>query len=233
MNKPSKCACISREYEKQDNWNATLLCTYKELDLSPCSCSGERLSSIATCTDFVLNGLDWKSSCRPEGNNTAWVKKDFIFLKKRQCMHLAIMKSGTPENNLLEVLRCRESACWTHLSQDLGSWRKNISANWVFVNPRMPMVSLLAFPKIKCSFTKQNSSGFARDLGPSTLRQTGGHATSRPMHRKRWKIITAKEIYLEISSIIVQLTLTDKYSLERKLLAPMQCDLKTTVKFSE
>ena len=39
-------------------------------------------------------------------------------------------------------------------------------------------------PKIKCSFTKQNSSGFGQDLGPSMLRQTGGHAVSRPISRK-------------------------------------------------
>ena len=42
-----------------------------------------------------------------------------------------------------------------------------------------------------------------------------------------------KKIYLQISSIIVQLTLNNKYSLERRLLAPMQCDLKMTVKISE
>ena len=54
----------------------------QESDLSPCSCTGERLSSIATGTDLVLNGVDWKSSRRPEGNNTASVKQDFIFLKK-------------------------------------------------------------------------------------------------------------------------------------------------------
>ena len=42
-----------------------------------------------------------------------------------------------------------------------------------------------------------------------------------------------KKIYLQISSIIVQLTLNNKYSLEIRLLVPMQCDLKTTVKISE
>ena len=59
-----------------------LLCTYKGLDLSLCCCTGERLSSIATGSDFVLNGVDWKTSRRPGGNNIASVKEDFIFLKK-------------------------------------------------------------------------------------------------------------------------------------------------------
>ena len=46
----------------------------KELDLSPCSCTGERFSSTATGTDFVLNGVDCKSSRRLEENNTVLVK---------------------------------------------------------------------------------------------------------------------------------------------------------------
>ena len=57
------------------------------------------------------------------------------------------MKSSMPENNLPEVLCCPKSACWTHFSQAFGSWRKNISTNWLFVDPRMPVVSLLAFQR--------------------------------------------------------------------------------------
>ena len=59
-----------------------LLCTYKGLDLSPCSCTGERHSSMATGTDFVLNGVDWKSSRYPEENNIVLVMQAVGLLKK-------------------------------------------------------------------------------------------------------------------------------------------------------
>ena len=147
-------------------------------------------------------------------------------------MYLAIMKSDTPENNSLEVLSC-ESACWTHLSQDFGSWRSKISANWLFADPRMPVLSLLAFQRSIVASRNRVVLVLPVALGhPRFGRQEAMPAVDQSIEND--KILSPpKKIYLQISSIIVQLTRNNKYSLERRLLAPMQCDLKMAVKISE
>ena len=147
-------------------------------------------------------------------------------------MYLAVVKSGTPENNLLEVLRC-ESVCWTHLSQDFGSCRSNISANWLFANPRTPVLSLLAFQRSNVASRNRVVLVLPGALGRPRF---GRREAMPPVDQsiENDKILSPpKKIYLQISSIILQLTLYNKYSLERRLLAPMQCDLKATVKISE
>ena len=137
-------------------------------------------------------------------------------------MYLAIMKSGTPENNLLQVLRCRESACWTHLSQDFGSGRNNISANWLFVNPRMPVVSLLAFQRsnvasrsriLSLVFPGTNISANWLFVNPR-MPVVSLLAFQRSNVASRSRILNlvlpgTKKIYLQVSSIIVQLTLNN------------------------
>ena len=143
------------------------------------------------------------------------------------------MKSGIPENSLLEVLPCGESAWWTHLSQDYGSWRNNISANWLFFNPWMPVVSPLAFQWSNEASRSSNRLVLARILGRLCFDRWEVMPLVNQCVKKDEKLSPPKKLYLQISSIIIQRTLNNKYSLERRLLVLMQCDLKTTVKISE
>ena len=95
----------------------------------------------------------------------------------------------------------------------------------------MVLQKLLVSQNFEVSFSQSKKS---KCLG--LAKKNASLAKSRIYHSPpltQWKIITVNETYLQISSILVQQTLNNKYSLERRLLAPMQCNLKTTVNILE